>query len=81
MQLAVIHYAFQKEHRTGKRFDSKGACLCAHISEGTCKQCSACDCCDFFRMRSSDLSNEFSGVPVGDGYYIGGHFFRLRKRQ
>lgn len=32
-----------------KRFDNKGACTCAHIAEGTCKQCSACESCEYYR--------------------------------
>lgn len=62
----------------GSRFDNKGVCLCDRITDGTCKQCSACDCCTFFKKKYSNNSNSFFGVPVGNGYYIGSNYFRFR---
>ena len=30
------------------RFDEKGACKCRHIKDGHCKQCTACDRCEYY---------------------------------
>lgn len=48
------------------RFDMYGVCKCTHISDGSCKQCSACDCCDFFSPQHEVC---LSGVPYG--YHVG----------
>lgn len=61
------------------RFDSNGKCKCAFISNGTCTQCSLCDCCQLFILDYRKELSEFSGFPVGDGYYFGSHFVRGAK--
>ena len=30
------------------RFKLSGACKCVHIKDGSCKQCTACDSCEFY---------------------------------
>lgn len=48
------------------RFDVYGVCKCARISDGSCKQCSACDCCNFF---SAPLEDCLPFIPYG--YHVG----------
>ena len=38
------------------RFDACGICKCDHIKEGTCKQISCCDCCEFYTHKETEIS-------------------------
>ena len=35
------------------RFSSDGKCNCALIDFGQCKQCSACDVCEYYRPKAT----------------------------
>lgn len=61
-----------------ERFDTKGNCKCAHITEGTCKQCSVCDCCEYYKIDLQKIQPAQNvGIVVGNGFYSGGHYFRF----
>ena len=55
-------------NRPQERFDAKGVCKCAHIKTGTCKQCSVCDCCEYFVMSDNNSLSNYGNIP-------GSHFW------
>lgn len=65
-------------HKNSNRFDTKGNCKCVHITEGTCKQCSVCDCCEHYKVDLQKIQPVRNvGVTVGNGFYSSGHYFRF----
>ena len=52
------------------RFDAKGVCKCNHIKDGTCKQCSVCDCCEYY-VTSERKSSCYDGNIPGCHFWGG----------
>lgn len=46
-----------------ERFNANGVCKCAHIKAGTCKQCIACDCCEYFVMSDNNSLFNYGNIP------------------
>ena len=61
-----------------ERFENS-VCKCDHIKEGTCKQCSACDRCEFYSQKIP-FAEEVVCRIVGNGFYVGNHYVRFCKQ-
>lgn len=63
---------------TEQRFNANGSCRCERIVGGECRQCSACDECDFFVANITPIPYTYmwggemrDSFPHGARYYIG----------
>ena len=66
-------------HKHNNRFDTKGNCNCVHITEGTCKQCTVCDCCEYYKVDINKIEPvQNMGKIVGNGFYVGNSYFRFK---
>lgn len=61
--------------KNSKRFEN-GKCKCARIADGTCKQCTVCYWCEYYKEPVKQVLQ--SGIVVGNGFYSGGSYFRFK---
>ena len=80
LKKALFHEHFfenKEDEKNMERFENS-VCKCDHIKEGTCKQCSACDRCEFYSQKIP-FAEEVVCRIVGNGFYVGNHYVRFCK--